>query len=283
MKCKLVDVFTKEKLSGNGLTIFYNYEKLDSDKMLSLAQEMRQFESIFVSNSDNNDSFNARIFTTEEELDFAGHPIIGLAAHLHEEFGDADSKEWEINLNVKSVTVVTKKTENYFYASMAQGTPEFVYTLNQAETKQVALALNLSLDNISDYPLEVISTGLPYLIVPISSSIENAKITTVDFEALLTRFGAKFVYVLDVVNFEGRTWDNKGLVEDIATGSAAGPAAAFLTKHELAFLDTSIFISQGRFLGRESKIEIYVEGVEGKASNIWVSGDVVKVADIRFV
>ncbi len=283
MKCKLVDVFTKEKLSGNGLTIFYNYEKLDSDEMLSLAQEMRQFESIFVSNSDNNDSFNARIFTTEEELDFAGHPIIGLAAHLHEEFGGAESKVWEINLNVKSLKVVTKKTENYFYASMEQGTPEFVYTLNQSEAEQVALALNLPLDNISDYPLEVISTGLPYLIVPISSGIENAKISILDFEALLARFGAKFVYVLDVVNFEGRTWDNKGLVEDIATGSAAGPAAVFLTKHELALLDTSILISQGRFLGRASKIETYVEAIEGKASNVWVSGDVIKVANIEFV
>ena len=80
MKCKLVDVFAKEKLSGNGLTVFYDYDDLDDHKMLSLTQEMRQFESIFV--SVNESSIRARIFTVEEELDFAGHPIIGLAAHL---------------------------------------------------------------------------------------------------------------------------------------------------------------------------------------------------------
>ncbi|MGO2342689.1 PhzF family phenazine biosynthesis protein [Vibrio litoralis] len=283
MKCKLVDVFAKEKLTGNGLTIFYDYERLDSNEMLSLAQEMRQFESIFVLNSDSNTSFKARIFTTEEELDFAGHPIIGLAAHLHEESGSIEPKEWVIELNKSSVSVMTKKTAQYFHASMAQGSPEFIYTLNKDEVTSILSALNLTSSHLSHYPLEVISTGLPYLIVPIIGGIENASISVDDFEILLTRFGAKFVYVLDVINFEGRTWDNKGLVEDIATGSAAGPAAAFLTKHQLAADNSNIIISQGRFLGRESEIETYVEAVEGNISNIWVSGDVVKVANISFV
>lgn len=283
MKCKLVDVFAKEKLTGNGLTIFYDYGRLDSNEMLSLAQEMRQFESIFVSNNGSNTSFKARIFTTEEELDFAGHPIIGLAAHLHEESGSIEPKEWKIELNKKSVNVVTKKTNQYFYASMAQGAPEFIYTLNKDEVASIFSALNLTSSHLSHYPLEVISTGLPYLIVPILGGIENANISVNDFEILLMGFGAKFVYVLDVVNFEGRTWDNKGLVEDIATGSAAGPAAAFLTKHHLTAYNSNIIISQGRFLGRESEIETYVEAVEANISNIWVSGDVVKVANISFV
>ena len=138
---------------------------------------------------------------------------------------------------------------------MAQGAPEFIYTLNKDEVASIFSALNLTSSHLSHYPLEVISTGLPYLIVPILGGIGNANISVNDFEILLMGFGAKFVYVLDVVNFEGRTWDNKGLVEDIATGSAAGPAAAFLTKHHLTAYNSNIIISQGRFLGRESEIE----------------------------
>ena len=283
MKCKLVDVFAKEKLSGNGLTIFYDYDSLDKNEMLSLTQEMRQFESIFVKVNDQDLSIRAKIFTVEEELDFAGHPIIGLAAHLHEESGDLKPREWKIDLNKKSVTVKTKKTDKYFYSSMAQGKPEYILTLTSNETEKALSALNLSSKNLANYPLEVISTGLPYLIVPITSGIENANICIGDFENLLESFGAKFVYIIDILNFEGRTWDNDGSVEDIATGSAAGHTASFLVKHELALCDSPIIISQGRFLGRPSEIEVYVETKEFTVSKIWVSGDVVKVANISFV
>ncbi|EKF9769913.1 PhzF family phenazine biosynthesis protein [Vibrio cholerae] len=283
MKCKLVDVFTQNKLSGNGLTIFYDYKSLNKDEMLSLTQEMRQFESIFVCAGDNNKSYKAKIFTIEEELDFAGHPIIGLAAHLHDESGKDDQQEWTIELNAKLVKVKTKKTDTYYHASMNQGSAEFIYTLNDKEVKEVLSSLNLSIVDLSNYPMEVVSTGLPYLIVPITSGIEKAKISIMGFEILLAKFGAKFVYVFDLTTFEGRTWDNGGLIEDIATGSAAGPIAAYLTKHKLAPYDSPIIISQGRFLGRASEIQAYVETNENTVPSIWVSGDVVKVANMEFL
>lgn len=283
MKCKLVDVFTQKKLSGNGLTIFYDYKFLNKDEMLSLTQEMRQFESIFVCASDNNESHRVKIFTIEEELDFAGHHIIGLAAHLHDESGKKDQQEWTIELNNKLVKVKTKKTDTYYHASMNQGNAEFIYTLNNEDVKEIISSLNLSIENLSIYPMEVVSTGLPYLIVPITSGIEKAKISIMDFEILLAKFGAKFVYVFDLTTFEGRTWDNGGLIEDIATGSAVGPTAAYLTKHKLALYDSTIIISQGRLLGRASEIQAYVETKENTVPSIWVSGDVVKVANIEFV
>ena len=283
MKCKLVDVFAKQKLSGNGLTIFYDFDSLSKHEMLLLTQEMRQFESIFVSVSACESSIRARIFTVEEELDFAGHPIIGLAAHLHEESGDINPREWTIDLNKKSIKVKTKKSGQYFYSTMAQGKPEFIRTLNKFEKEKVLLALNLSSKNITNYPLEVVSTGLPYLIVPLSSGIDKAKISISDFTELLDSFDAKFVYVFDIINFEGRSWDNNGAIEDIATGSAAGPTAAYLAKHQLSTTDKSIIIAQGRFVGRPSEIEAYVETRDNSVSNIWVSGQVIKVANINFV
>ena len=275
-------MFAKQKLSGNGLTVFYDYDDLDDHKMLSLTQEMRQFESIFV--AVNEKTIRARIFTIEEELDFAGHPIVGLAAHLHDESGENEPQEWKIDLNKKSVIVKTKKTDQYFHASMGQGVPEFIYTLSHNETEQVLTALNLTTNNISSaYPLEVISTGLPYLIVPIVNGIENVKINSDKLEQLLASYGAKFAYIFDIVNFEGRTWDNAGAVEDIATGSAAGPTAAYLTKHKLSPFNETIILHQGRFLGRPSEIEAYVEAENEIVSNVWISGNVVKVADINFV
>lgn len=281
MKCKLVDVFAKEKLSGNGLTIFYDFAELSTERMQLLTQEMRQFESIFVSKESN--EFSARIFTVEEELDFAGHPLIGLAAHLHEEFGQNESHTWHVKLNTKTVTLKTNKLDNYFEAAMEQGKPEFIKTLTRTESQVFLDAFNLPRNDMSDYPLEVISTGLPYLIIPIKNGIEKASITIDNLEALLEVHQAKFAYILGVNTFEGRTWDNLGKVEDIAIGSAAGPAGAYLCKHNLVNSAETFVINQGRFLGRPSEIKVCVEGDKNEINNVRVSGQVCKVANIDFV
>jgi predicted PhzF superfamily epimerase YddE/YHI9 len=70
------------------------------------------------------------------------------------------------------------------------------------------------------------------------------------------------VYVLDVSGREGRTWDNDGRVEDVATGSAAGPAAAYLVTHHLARAGEALTLAQGRFLNRPSELHATVSGPE---------------------
>ena len=129
-------------------------------------------------------------------------------------------------------------------------------------------------------PIQVVSTGLPYLIVPVrTEGLAAAAIRVPDFEALLAECGAKFVYVLDPATVEGRTWDNAGRVEDVATGSAAGPAAAYLIEHGLHPPDSPVRIAQGRFTGRPSSIEVRREPADG---HVWVGGPVAPVAAGRF-
>jgi PhzF family phenazine biosynthesis protein len=122
--------------------------------------------------------------------------------------------------------------------------------------------------------MQVVSTGLPYLIVPVSKGLDRARIAVEDFEERLASVGAKFVYVFDPDEREGRTWDNAGAVEDVATGSAAGPAAAFLAAHRLAAEDEAIVVNQGRFLGRPSVIAVTPDG----RGDLWVGGPVAPVA-----
>ncbi len=282
IKAKLVDVFADGKLTGNGLTIFWECPDLSSREMQVLTQEMRQFESIFVQKEPETDRIKARIFTMEEELDFAGHPLIGLAAHLHEEYGTKERHEWNIELRSNNVRLISHAKGDYYSASMELGAPGFISILKPSERVEILSALNLGEDNAAGMPLEVISTGLPYLIVPVISGIEQARIKTRDFESLLNRYGAKFVYILDINTLEGRTWDNEGKVEDIATGSAAGPAGAFLFKAKLVSENTPFQISQGRMVGRPSKIDVCLEANNGVINTIIISGDVHKVASISF-
>jgi PhzF family phenazine biosynthesis protein len=271
-----VDVFTEEVLSGNGLIVVFCNQELEDHLMLNLAKEFKQFETIFLRRKEDH-IFCARIFTVDEELDFAGHPILGAAATIHSHF--FENKEDLVvtfQLNNKTVLTTSKKKSNCYNVQMNQGKPQFICNLLEEDNGKYVQALNLSEENLSkEFPLEVISTGLPYLLVPLRSGIENAKIICSNFEVMLEEVNAKFAYVFDVNNMEGRTWDNQGKVEDVATGSAAGPVGAYLYKHSIANANKEIIINQGRFVGRPSKIKVYKSAC---GEEIIVEGDVAILA-----
>jgi hypothetical protein len=116
-----------------------------------------------------------------------------------------------------------------------------------------------------------VSTGLPYLVVPVRpAALARAAIQGSNLESLLGTMGARFVLVLDVERPEIRTWDNLGKVEDVATGSAAGPAAAYLFTLGLADRNLPVDLAQGRFAGRPSKLTV----VQSKEGHLLVSGEV---------
>ncbi|MGB3829205.1 MAG: hypothetical protein WA962_10560 [Ornithinimicrobium sp.] len=121
-----------------------------------------------------------------------------------------------------------------------QGPPRFGAPIAPDLAEAYLRGLGLSAGEVRrDLPLQVVDTGLPYLIVPVTTQgLAQAAVTGENFEELLALSGAKFVYVLDPECPEGRTWDNSGRVEDVATGSAAGPALAYLVHHGLCHMDT---------------------------------------------
>ncbi|QNK64779.1 PhzF family phenazine biosynthesis protein [Pedobacter sp. PAMC26386] len=279
MKYYHVDVFSRKPYSGNGLTVFVgdNFEK---SYMQTVTQEMRQFESIFLTQINSN-TFRAYIFTMEEELDFAGHPIIGAAAILHEIYSnEMQENTWNLEMNAKNVIVKTKKENDYYSAQMNQGRPEFLNTLHQEQELLFLRALNLSVeDKFEGLPFQVITTGLPYLILPLKAeSLSKVKVLTGDLERKLEEVGAKFFFVLDIQNLTGRTWDNLGLVEDIATGSSAGPVGAYLVKNKIVPPDQEFVLKQGAYLGRPSEIKVIVTSKNREIDNIFVEGDVCQIA-----
>lgn len=275
----LVDVFAREPLSGNGLSVFLLDDELPTVAMQRITQEMRQFETIFLRRMEGRSRFSARIFTMEEELQFAGHPVIGAAAVLHAEFFPRDSiTHLELVTAERSIPVTSRRKGTSFWAEMDQGVAVLNAPLPSARNDEFLKAMNLSNSDLAaGLPLQVVSTGLPYLIVPISANLEGVRIVVRNFEELLAGVGAKFAYVVDVGRREGRTWDNDGRVEDIATGSAVGPVAAYLVAHKLATQGESLLFSQGRFLGRPSELHTIVRG--NSELSVTVRGKVCFVGD----
>jgi trans-2,3-dihydro-3-hydroxyanthranilate isomerase len=277
----LVDVFASQPLAGNSLTVFELDRELPDTLLQAVTREMRQFETIFLWPTAERRCFRARMFTMEEELGFAGHPIIGAAGVLHTaHFAAEEVVELTLELKEKTVTVRSRRSGALHHAEMDQGTADFVTTVDREHHAEVLDALNLDAgDLLPTLPIQVVSTGLPYLIVPVQKNLAHARIVRRDFEALLARFGAKFVYVLDVPGLEGRSWDNDGKGEDIATGSAAGPAGAYLARHGIIRTGLPVVFRQGGFVGRPSHLSVTV----GEGGAVRVGGGVVFVGrgDLR--
>ncbi len=266
------DVFSSKGLSGNGLTVIFHEEELEAELMQKIAQEFKQFETIFLREMGEK-CFRARIFTVEEELSFAGHPILGAASAIHEKlYPEERSITVTFELNNKSLHTDSIQKGGYFRALMNQGVPEFIGTVEGEKKNTFLHALNLTADNLhKSLPMEVISTGLPYLIIPLTSGLEHAKICIGNLEEQLSKVQAKFVYLFDVDRMEGRTWDNLGAVEDVATGSAAGPTGAYLYKWNIRKEAEEIIINQGGYVGRPSKINV---SMDESTRELIVAGDV---------
>jgi trans-2,3-dihydro-3-hydroxyanthranilate isomerase len=276
-----VDVFSRRALQGNGLVVVLDAESLSTAVMQQVTREVRQFETAFLTAVDlPGRSARVRIFTEDEELDFAGHPVLGAAAVLHTLLpAPAAEESWALAVAQRSVETRTRGATGWVDAAMDQGVPQ----LGQAVAGELAEAYRDALNLVHGQlhpalPMQVVSTGLPYLIVPVQAGLDRARISHPGFEQLLNVSGAKFVYVLDPARPEGRTWDNSGRVEDVATGSAAGPAAGYLLHHGVHPAGEPLLIHQGRFTGRPSTIEVR----PGPGGRLWVGGPVAPVAAGRF-
>ncbi len=261
-----LDVFAERPLAGNGVAIFPDARPLSPAAMQALTQELRQFESIFLLPGASANTYSARVFTVEEELPFAGHPLLGAAALLHHLHCPVASAEWTLQLAAKSVQLRTRRQGQGFYAEMDQGLAEFGAQLSREQALVFAEAFSLSAADLDGrYPAMVVSTGLPYLLLPVTAEgLARAKQRRA-LDAELAAYGAAFVFLLEVDGHEGRTWDPLGVIEDIATGSAAGPAAAFLVRHGLHRHDAAFSLNQGRFLNRPSRLDVCV-GADGHVS-----------------
>jgi trans-2,3-dihydro-3-hydroxyanthranilate isomerase len=275
-----VDVFSDKPFFGNGLTVFTESEGLSKASMLTLTQEMRQFESTFLRLIEGN-KYRANIFTCQEELDFAGHPTLGAAAVLHDQYQtESETAEWEFVLNKKTVEITTRKEDGNYKARMNQGKAEFGMVLNEQQTSWLLKSLSLNENDLYPgcSPL-VVSTGLPYLIVPLQQNGFKAKICITDLEEKIRAWGAMFIGILEIPTLSIRTWDNLGAAEDIATGSLAGPSGAFLVKHGFYQQGATIQINQGHNLGRPAKLMVEVDS----NADVYVSGYVCKISENMLV
>ena len=274
-----VDVFADAPFTGNSVTVFLSGGTLATGQMLSNTREFRHFESIFLQPAGDETRWQARVFDLVEELDFAGHPVLGAAAVLHDQFGGI-TRRWTIELPAKTVTVETTRDGAVFRGMLDQGRPEYGQAVTGAAAAPILDSIGLcSADLVPGLDPAVVSTGLRYLVIPVSApALARAAITVADFGDRLAAVGAQFAYLLDPDGLEGRHWTNDGRTEDIATGSAGGTVGAYLARAGRAVMNRPFVLQQGRFTGRPSQIQVEPCGSDGEISRILVGGQIAPVA-----
>jgi trans-2,3-dihydro-3-hydroxyanthranilate isomerase len=278
---RLVDVFTEQPLAGNQLCVVPEPPaELTDDLMQAIAREIGFSETTFVSEA-SGDRYAMRIFTPGSEMPFAGHPSVGTAFVLISE-GRIRSPA------VQSVTAGEFRVEADPAAGtgwMEQRPPSF----GEAPTDLVTLAEVVGLvppDLHPDLAPQVVSTGLPHLVVPLRNedALGRAWPDPSRLESLLESLGADGVY-LAFLPGDGTARTRMfapgvGVMEDPATGSAAGPLGAYLIEHG-AMDPGRLRIAQGVEMGRPSMLLVDV-GRDEDGLSVWVGGGVAIVGAGHF-
>jgi trans-2,3-dihydro-3-hydroxyanthranilate isomerase len=287
----IVDVFAESRLSGNQLAVFRDCTKLSTASMQRIAQEMHYSETTFIRSEEPSDGgYDVRIFTPNYELPFAGHPTLGTAYVIQSRVIGKPVEEVTLNYKVGQIPV----TFSYSGASadvlwMRQKPPTFGRSF---ERNRIAKVLGLKSSYIDrKFPAQLVSTGIPFVIVPLTSlkAVRQIAVDRAALADLLKETETTLIFVFCPETYSKRNQLNaRGLgipdtiPEDPATGSANGCLAAYLVR--LRFFgqpEVDVRVEQGYEMGRKSLLYLRAKETP-KGIEVNVGGRVAFVASGEF-
>lgn len=285
-----LDVFTVNPFEGNQLAVFPHPGGLGTAEMQKIAQEMNFSETTFIFPARSGGNAQMRIFTPGTELPIAGHPTIGSTfalAHLGTIAADSDQFVFELGVGPTPVSLEWTNGKLSF-AWMTQPLPSFGSEIEDRDAVAAACGVAPS-DLLDGAPVEEVSCGVPYLLVPLASR-QAVDAVVIDRRALaLCCKGAglpeRAVYVFtpasqgDETVYSRMLAPNLGIAEDPATGSACGPLGSYLLHHELVTPEQArdMVSLQGVAMGRRSRIHMSIDSDDEMITRVRVGGQAVVV------
>jgi trans-2,3-dihydro-3-hydroxyanthranilate isomerase len=270
------DVFTDVPFAGNQLAVFTDARDLTEEDMQALAKEMNFSESVFVLPATIEDAdVRIRIFTPAVELPFAGHPTLGAAFVLA---GPLSKIVIRLETLAGVVPVeLEREGSRIVFGRMEQPIPSWS-TVADPSAIFAAVGASGSLLPVEQYVL-----GPGHLYIELGSPEEVAALEP-DGVALAraTDVGTN-CFARDGAGWKTRMFaPNHGVLEDAATGSAAGPLAVHLARHGRIGFGEEIRISQGAEIGRPSTLFAAAYGHGDEIERVTVGGSAVSVARGEF-
>lgn len=276
--------FFSRPIHRKSIGCFKEAEDVSADEMQQIAKEINFSETTFIlSNTETMDGYSVRIFTPNEEIPFAGHPTLGTAFVINKEMvkEPADS----ILLQYKSGQIPVAFDHKKEIVWMKQNEPSFGKII---DADQITDILNIDPAYIDErFPVQEVSTGLPIIIVPVTSlhAIKNIHVNLEKYYQLIEQTEAKAILAFSPETYNAENHLNVrdfapyyGIPEDAATGSANGCLAAYLVQYR--YFDNeeiNIRVEQGYELKRPSLLFLKA-GKHHTTIDVQVGGQVVHIA-----
>jgi trans-2,3-dihydro-3-hydroxyanthranilate isomerase len=290
------DVFTDRRFEGNQLAVFHDARGLTSEQMQVITKEMNFSECTFILPAEvPGTDIRMRIFTPGSELPMAGHPVIGSTFALAELGVIGPGRDsFVFGLGVGPTKVeLTWEAGRLSFAWMDQGLPNYREPASPRTEIIRAVGLDESSVDQTGLPIEEISCGNAFLVIPVRTraAVDAAEADTAAMRKIKSAFPGGHVGALfftsepidpGVTTYSRMFAPSAGIVEDPATGSAAGPLASYLVKHGLVRRDqmSGMVNLQGVAMGRPSRLHMRIsEDGNGAITRVQVGGKAVRVGE----
>ena len=299
-----VDVFTDKAFGGNPLAVFPDVGGLTPEEMQRIAREMNLSETTFVLPPEAAEAdFKVRIFTPKAEVPFAGHPLVGthwVLAHLGYVKLQAPMTRVNFELGVGVLPADLHVADGQVgKVVITTARPSFHAILEDYVDLAAGLGLPPEAIGGEGWPVQVVSTGFPQMMVPIRSLADVRRLDPGAFNINALNWACKAVDTDVVLVFSLETERPEstihvrvfapahGVPEDPATGSANANLGAYLVYHRVVSTASPmvcIVSEQGLEMGRPSTLYVEVDHTDGQPTAVRVGGAVVPVAEgtIRF-
>jgi len=268
----LVNSFTKDGKGGNPAGVVFGADKLSDANKLKIAQTVGYSETAFVSSDDIVDH-DVSFFTTTGEVDFCGHATLAAFSTMYQ-MGtlSAGSYKQRTKAGILPVTI-----EENGKVVMEQQLPKKLGCFSYQEISSV-IGIEKKVLESTQLPIEVISTGLADVIIP----VPNGYLDLIQpNDHLIANFCKKHnivgLHVFELCDAESKLTASCrnfaplfGISEESATGSSSGALACYLTEH--LSLSSDYIFEQGRAMNNASIITASVKSRDLTITNIQVGG-----------
>ena len=284
-----LDVFTDRVFGGNQLAVFLDGRGLTTETMQAIAKEMAFSESTFILPPEQPDTdVRMRIFTPGDELPMAGHPTVGSTFALARSGVIGPERDrFVFGLDIGPVPVsLTWRNGELIFVWMTQPNPTFGDPMADVAGAAAALGLSPTAVAGTGLPVQVVSCGVPFLLVPLATrrAVDSAVLVTAAYRAF---FRAARLEELPIFLFSHEPGADKatvysrmfapglGVAEDPATGSASGPLGCYLVRHKAVAPEEAVAMLsvQGVTMGRPSHVHISIGFDRGEIARVRVGGE----------
>jgi trans-2,3-dihydro-3-hydroxyanthranilate isomerase len=288
----ILDVFATRKYTGNQLAVCLEAGDLTDVQMQQIAREINFSETTFITNPELvNGGYNTRIFTPTTELPFAGHPTLGTAFAIQQELVKQPIQRINLNCQVGQIPVdfsyVDREPDILW---MHHQQPQF-YAPIAIDDLAAVIGVNPT-DIDPRYPIEPVSTGLPFIVMPLKTlaAVGQAKLNLDLYYKAVANLPAQAILIFCPESIDPTRQlhvrvftECFGIPEDPATGSANGCLAAYLAKHQyFGSPKLDITVEQGIELGRSSLLYLRANYTPDRCP-VSIGGRVVKIAAGEFI